>query len=1044
MSFQNVFGGTTIYPSDVTYLALALTADVTLEWPLNASTAESVVARIIDITSTAAYAITMPPADETGTGQTVQFTNLSAYTITVKNSAGSTILSLATGTSWQLYLTSNATAAGSWRTLQYGSLTSQAQASALAGYGLAATGALLSQSIPATLFNADFTLTDASRATAYVWTGGLGTLTLPSAVTVGSNWFSMARNEGTGNLTLDPPGAETINSASSLVLTPGDSAIVFTDGSDFFTVGLGQDAVFAFDHTSINLAGQSGDYVLSGSELNRISYTFTGALAGNVEVVVPATTQQYWVTNSTTGGSYTVRFKTSGQSPAILVARDAAAILKCDGTNVSAAETEGVATPIAVVDGGTGSTTAGGALINLGGTATGIAVFTSASAAAARLAIGGAASGVNSDITELTGLTTPLTVAQGGTASATAGGALINLGGTSTGIAVFTAATPAAGRVALGITAANVVYASNYSFSTDPLFDNGPLMREALADAIAAGAELVFDLAAPSGEYYWVATGVSNYVMNPSASFVMRGLSKFLTRFKQIDGIKLGWINFANLADWSISDIQFDCNLNNRDGSIGAHGIRLGTTAYDDISGPGKIEDVAILYANGYGIGFEGDGGYQHITVEDCFITGSSSDNVDMKDDRGLNKDVRFVNLTSENFDYNQSGDVGLDLRGVGVQVEGYHCVMDADNAGSGIRTRFQQSLLADSTSGSAVLTNTSIDPTLVSLTIGDPVTGPNIPENSLVDSFTSTTITLSELASSTLVQAQYITGHGGVGCQIVAPVIDVGGASSEYNRTGMILGGAETNVRGGHVFNGARNGNNVTIGIQITALADGSRATGTTIEDQGIGVQIGCAATVENIMVTSTTNAGFVTQRGFEFLNTVDPTPQGNQVATGARAIGCQAFNCGNGYTVRAPGVWLEDIDAIGCTIGVSVLATAIGTYIRPRRFENNGDDWSILAPVYIDWGSNPPALSKVASYTFKHGDVGKTLVMTTGASDRNVTMPDTGLAGRVFVVVKGDSGAGHVLIKDSAAVLLATITTQYQSFTVRENASATGWEIY
>jgi hypothetical protein len=47
-----------------------------------------------------------------------------------------------------------------------------------------------------------------------------------------------------------------------------------------------------------------------------------------------------------------------------------------------------VAVPISVSDGGTGATTAGNALINLGGTATGIAIFTAASQAAAQVAIG--------------------------------------------------------------------------------------------------------------------------------------------------------------------------------------------------------------------------------------------------------------------------------------------------------------------------------------------------------------------------------------------------------------------------------------------------------------------------------------------------------------------------------------------------------------------------------------------------------------------------------------------------------------------------------
>ena len=32
-SFTQVFGGNTIYPSDVSYLALALDADTVLEWP---------------------------------------------------------------------------------------------------------------------------------------------------------------------------------------------------------------------------------------------------------------------------------------------------------------------------------------------------------------------------------------------------------------------------------------------------------------------------------------------------------------------------------------------------------------------------------------------------------------------------------------------------------------------------------------------------------------------------------------------------------------------------------------------------------------------------------------------------------------------------------------------------------------------------------------------------------------------------------------------------------------------------------------------------
>lgn len=396
-TYTQVFGGSTIYPSDVSYLALALDADEVLQWPLEANVGSNLVARIIDVTPSGAYSIFMPPADQTGVGQTVLFNNLGPATVTVKDNDGNTLASLAQGTQWQLYLIDNTTVAGQWRVFRYGAATAQAQASALAGFGLAATGSTLSQSTPVVLFNTDYTAGATDRAKAYVWTGGLGTFTLPSAVTVGNDYFVAVRNEGAGDITITPQGLETVNGGATLTLQPGDSATFMTNGLNWYTLGLGQDAIFAFDYTSINLAGESGDYVLSGSELNRIAYQFTGALAGNVEVVVPKTVQQYWVYNNTTGGSYTLRVKTSTQSPGVLVPRGSRAILYCDGADVVSAETGGISTPIAIADGGTGATNANGALINLGGTSVGIAVFTAVDQAAAQAAIGVGGGGSNND-----------------------------------------------------------------------------------------------------------------------------------------------------------------------------------------------------------------------------------------------------------------------------------------------------------------------------------------------------------------------------------------------------------------------------------------------------------------------------------------------------------------------------------------------------------------------------------------------------------------------------------------------------------------------
>jgi len=419
MSYTQVFGGTTLYPSDVSYLALNLTGDVTLEWPLESSANAPVAASVIDVSPAGAYAVTLPDATLSSVGVPILFNNLGPSTITIKDAGGGTLLSIVAGTQWEVYLVDNTSAAGTWRTFQLGASTAQAQASALAGFGLVATGSTLSVAESVTSFNSSFTLPAGARGAAYVWTGALGTVSLIAASTLGNNWFTDIRNGGTGNLTIDPASSELINGATTLVLSPGDSCRVVTDGSAWYTFGLGKSATFAFDYTVINLTGASSPYTLSGSELNRVAYKFTGTLTANMEVVVPATTQQYWVDNSTTGGSYTVGLRTSSQTPAVTVVRNTRGIYYCDGSNFLDADTGGVATPIGVADGGTGSTTASGARINLGT----------------------AASGANSDITSLTGLTTALAPAYGGTGatSVPSNGQLLIGNGTNYTLSTLTA-----------------------------------------------------------------------------------------------------------------------------------------------------------------------------------------------------------------------------------------------------------------------------------------------------------------------------------------------------------------------------------------------------------------------------------------------------------------------------------------------------------------------------------------------------------------------------------------------------------------------------
>ena len=207
-----------------------------------------------------------------------------------------------------------------------------------------------------------FTVVDGDRAKCLIYTAGAGTANLTTAGTLGNDWFCMIRNSGSGTLNILPP-AGLIDGSVSINLDPNDSAFIFTDGTDFFTVGLSSGSSIAFDFVSIPVPG-SGDFVLSGANLDRIAYRFTGALTGNRRIVVPNTTQQYWVDNQTTN-AFTLEIDTAAGA-GIFIPQGQSVIVYCDSIDViNATSSTSVAFPITIGQGGTNATTVGGAQINL-------------------------------------------------------------------------------------------------------------------------------------------------------------------------------------------------------------------------------------------------------------------------------------------------------------------------------------------------------------------------------------------------------------------------------------------------------------------------------------------------------------------------------------------------------------------------------------------------------------------------------------------------------------------------------------------------------
>ncbi len=366
MSYTDVFGGELIFPSRISYIQITTAVDVVLQWPTEQQiTGGDVVGDIMDITtSVISLNIDMPSATVTAEGNKTTVNNVGANTFTVRDTTGGTIQSVAPGEQWVIVLSDNTTAAGTWTTFQLGAQVAVASASALAGEGIKAIGVLLNQQIDSDVEAATpFTAVDGDRAKCLIYTAGAGTCNLTSPGTLGNDWFFMLRNAGSGTLNILPASGQ-IDGAADINLDPNGSTFIFTDGTDFFTIGLTVASTIAFDFVSLPVPG-SGDFVLSGANLNRIAYRFTGALTGARNIVVPNTTQQYWCDRQTTG-SFAFTVATSGQATPPTLGEGEAAIFYCDSTDVvNAVSAVAITLPLAVNQGGTGATTAGGAQVNL-------------------------------------------------------------------------------------------------------------------------------------------------------------------------------------------------------------------------------------------------------------------------------------------------------------------------------------------------------------------------------------------------------------------------------------------------------------------------------------------------------------------------------------------------------------------------------------------------------------------------------------------------------------------------------------------------------
>jgi len=331
-SYVNPFTGQTIQPSQVGYESLTIATDTILQWPVNGND-NLVVANIIDITASAAnLKLYLPAATQVSVGQSVLINNVGATPFTVVKSDGSTITSVASGISKYIYLTNNSTTAGTWVSVTFGAGTSAANAATLAGYGLTAIDTTLNQAYSVVTYYSNATLAAADRAEFAVWAGGVGAFALPSAASVGNNWFCMISNNGSGILTLTPQGTDTINGNASQQLQLTESLVIVSNGTGWNTFGYGRSNAFAYTQLALNVTG--GTLTLTSAQASNTIQGYSGILTSNQIVVVPSTVQLYTVTNNTTGAfSFTMKTAVVGGAT-VVVPQGNSLVLICDGTNV--------------------------------------------------------------------------------------------------------------------------------------------------------------------------------------------------------------------------------------------------------------------------------------------------------------------------------------------------------------------------------------------------------------------------------------------------------------------------------------------------------------------------------------------------------------------------------------------------------------------------------------------------------------------------------------------------------------------------------------
>ena len=350
MSFNSPFTGNVIQPTDVSYSYISIAnTTLQLEWPINGTVSGDAAARIMEVTTTGVSELWMPPANQSSVGNDALIRNVGGEDFDVMDYDGvNVIVTVVPGEAQYIYITDNPDEQGTWGIIAFGTGTSSPDATTLAGYGLLAISNTLNQSHPTSGISNTQSFASSDRAQTKIWTSGAGSITLPSASSIGNNWFALFKNNGSGTCTIACSGADLIDGLASKEYNPNEASFIVCSGSGYITIGYGVSSNFVF--TTAVIPVTNTNVTISSSQAQSVLQEYQGALTANIIATYPPVTNLYVISNQTTN-AFTLTIKTAtGNSVAIPQNQQATVV--CDGINFFNANTiQAAGTTLNLVDG---------------------------------------------------------------------------------------------------------------------------------------------------------------------------------------------------------------------------------------------------------------------------------------------------------------------------------------------------------------------------------------------------------------------------------------------------------------------------------------------------------------------------------------------------------------------------------------------------------------------------------------------------------------------------------------------------------------------